>query len=148
MSEQEEGALSDKGGRMRTVTAAVSRDPDKPLSIEQLQIGSPRRDEVMVEIAAVGICHTDIASHMGLLGSNKPIVLGHEGAGVVVEVGDDVEDLRPGDQVLLTASRCGQCRSCLAGDVAYCESVYALNALGNRPDGSSAFADGDVHSHF
>lgn len=133
---------------MRTVTAAVSRDHDKPLSLEQVTLQAPRPDEVVVEIDAVGVCHTDLGSHLGLLGTQHPVVLGHEGAGRVVEVGAEVTSLQPGDPVLLTAATCGNCRSCLNGTPAYCDAFFALNAAAARADGSSAYEGGELHSHF
>lgn len=132
---------------MTAVTAAVSREAGQPLSIEQLELEDPRPDEVLVEIRATGICHTDVGCHLGAYGTTQPIVLGHEGAGTVVAVGAAVTAVAPGDDVVLTVMSCGRCRSCVSGEPAYCAEVFRLNMLGNRPDGSSAFGGG-IASHF
>jgi aryl-alcohol dehydrogenase len=133
---------------MRPLTAAVSRAPDDPLSLEELTIGSPREDEVLIAVAYAGICHTDINCHRGLAPTPKPVVLGHEGAGTVVEVGDRVTGVVPGDRVLMTFSSCGSCPSCLRGRPAYCRDALARNFLAARPDGSSAYGGSGVRSHF
>jgi aryl-alcohol dehydrogenase len=132
----------------RTLTAAVSRGPGDPMSFEQLTMGVPRDDEILVEVRYAGICHTDINCHHGRAPTPQPIVLGHEGAGVVLEIGARVETVSPGDRVLMTFMSCGRCRTCLTGHPAYCPAALALNFLGGRADGSSAYRDTDVRGHF
>lgn len=118
------------------------------MSFEELKLGAPRNDEVVVEVHYGGICHTDINCHHGRAPTPQPVVLGHEGAGTVVEVGAAVTGLAPGDRVLMTFMSCGRCRTCLTGHPAFCPSALALNFLGGRADGSSAFQDTDVRGHF
>lgn len=133
---------------MRPVTAAVLRSPAGPFELADLQLDDPRPDEVVVRTVAAGICGTDLefASMMA-----TPVVLGHEGAGVVEQVGSGVDDLKPGDRVTMTFARCGTCRSCSARAFAYCERFWEYNFIGTRPDGSTALSDGDgtpVNGHF
>jgi aryl-alcohol dehydrogenase len=132
----------------RSLTAAVSRGADDPLVLEKLRIGAPRTDEVLVQVDHAGICHTDINCHHGKAPTPKPVVLGHEGAGTVVEVGAHVTGVAPGDRVLMTFMTCGRCRICLTGRTSYCAESAALNFLGGRADGTGAYVDTDVHSHF
>ena len=129
------------------ITAAVAREVGEPLSLEELELEQPRRDEVLVRIVAAGICHTDISYRNGVYETEFPVVLGHEGAAVVEAVGDGVAGISAGDQAVLTYGTCGRCSLCRAGNPAYCRQIYSLNLKGNRPDGTSAFGDG-VRSHF
>jgi len=133
---------------MRSVTAAVSRDDTGTLAFERLTLEAPRPDEVVVEIGFAAICHTDIKAAHGEQGSRKPAVFGHEGAGIVVDVGSQVTSVSPGDRVMLTHLSCGTCSSCSGGDTAYCLNSRSLNMLAGRQDGSSGFYCSDVHSHF
>ncbi|HTY48361.1 MAG TPA: NAD(P)-dependent alcohol dehydrogenase [Steroidobacteraceae bacterium] len=132
------------------ISAAVSR-PQRPApAIEPLELEEPRAGELLVRIAAAGICQTDLHAHAGRL-SPLPIVLGHEGAGIIEAVGAGVRDLAPGDAVVLSGSSCGSCPSCLAGLPSYCDEAMARNFGGRRTDGSMALSDADaapVHSHF
>jgi aryl-alcohol dehydrogenase len=132
---------------MTAVRAIVSRDPADEPAIEELEIGAPQAGEILIDVKAVGICGSDVSCHEGHFGTEKPIALGHEGAGVVVEIGPGVTAFEPGDRVVLTTSTCGVCESCQAGAPAYCSINYELNIVGNRLDGSSAFVGG-VRSHF
>jgi aryl-alcohol dehydrogenase len=132
----------------RSLTAAVSRSAGEPMSFEELTLGAPRDDEVLVEVHYGGICHTDINCHQGRAPTPHPVVLGHEGAGTVVEVGAGVRTVAPGDRVLMTFMSCGRCRTCLSGHPAYCPSALALNFLGGRADGTSAYQDTVVRGHF
>ena len=129
------------------VTAAVVRKFGAPFSMEQLVLGPPRPDEVLVRVVATGLCHTDLNARDGGMPIPENIVLGHEGAGVVVEVGSAVHHVEQGDHVVLTVDSCGSCRSCRLAQPAHCEDLFALNLSGGRRDGSSAFT-GDVRSHF
>ncbi|MDH7974574.1 NAD(P)-dependent alcohol dehydrogenase [Sphingomonas sp. AR_OL41] len=130
--------------------AAVLRGQSVPMSIEPVIIAKPRFDEVLVKIAGVGVCHTDMVMRDGLLPIPRPVVLGHEGAGRVLAVGSAIDDLAPGDHVALSFSSCGQCPSCDLREPAYCHSWVPLNFFGARADGSTAItaAGGEpVHSH-
>ena len=132
---------------MTVTTAAVAREVGSPFSIEALELEQPRSDEVRVRLVAVGICHTDVNCRNQVYDVRFPIVLGHKGASVVEEIGESVEGLAIGDHVVLGYSSCGHCEQCRGGHPAFCPEVFSLNLLGNRADGSSAFAAG-VRSHF
>jgi aryl-alcohol dehydrogenase len=136
---------------MTTITAAVAREPHAPLSIEELELDEIRDNEVRVRMVATGICHTDAVVRDGLAPTPLPAVLGHEGTGVVEEVGSSVTTVRPGDHVMLAAAYCGTCRQCRAGRMAYCENVLAEDFGGRRRDGSTALSAKDgtpISSHF
>ena len=137
---------------MTTVTAAVAREHHAPLSLEQLELDEIRDNEVRVRMVATGICHTDAVVRDGLAPTPLPAVLGHEGTGVVEEVGRSITTVSPGDHVVLAAAYCGTCRQCRAGRMAYCENVFAEDFGGRRRDGSpppSPRADGTpISSHF
>lgn len=132
------------------IRAAVSHAPDAPLVIETVELDEPRDDEVLVRMVAAGICHTDLGVKASWSAEAGPLVLGHEGAGVIEQVGAGVHSLTPGDHVLLSYRSCGTCRTCAAGDTAYCERFRQLNASGTRPDGSTTMnnAAGPVHGSF
>jgi aryl-alcohol dehydrogenase len=117
------------------IEAAVLREGSAVPKIETLELAPPRPGEVLVRIAACGICHTDlrVAARPG----PRPIVLGHEGAGVIEQVGDGVEGLEPGDPVLMSYGWCGQCAACSRRAKAYCLNGPALNFSGLRADGTS-----------
>ncbi|MFD6391133.1 NAD(P)-dependent alcohol dehydrogenase [Nocardia sp. NPDC060259] len=115
---------------MRT-TAVLSRDPSAAFSIEPVEIDEPRAGEILVRIAAAGICHTDLVTRRAGA-ADRPILLGHEGAGVVAAVGSGVGTVSPGDHVVLTFRHCGACATCLAGRPAYCHRSVALNQFGRR----------------
>jgi aryl-alcohol dehydrogenase len=120
------------------IRAAVTRCADRPPVIETLQLDAPRADEVLVQIVASGVCHTDLfAPRMYPL----PAVLGHEGAGVVVSVGAAVRKVRAGDRVAMTFGSCGRCALCAQGSPAYCEHGHALQFSGGRADGSKTLRD-------
>ena len=131
-------------------TAAVLREQGGAFALEEVEVDAPRAGEVLVRIAGVGICHTDLAAADGALGLPLPIVLGHEGAGTVEAVGPGVTAVAPGDGVVLTYDHCGVCPRCAAGHPAYCERFAVLNASGARADGSTTLsgADGPVHGSF
>ncbi|AXK84905.1 aryl-alcohol dehydrogenase [Nocardia farcinica] len=120
---------------MRTTTAALSRDPRGPFQLEQVCLDAPRPDEILVRVLASGICHTDLVSRAAGA-ADRPVLLGHEGAGVVEEVGGAVTAVRPGDHVVLTFRHCGACRNCATGRPAYCRKATALNTFGRRADGT------------
>jgi aryl-alcohol dehydrogenase len=129
--------------------AAISREGEPLPLIETVDIEGPRADEILVRIVACGVCHTDLKVHEGT--GPKPIVLGHEGAGVVEEVGEAVTALSPGDHVVMSAaSHCGTCSSCRRGAYPYCLEARARNFGGLRMDGTTGLSqDGAlIHAHF
>ncbi len=132
------------------ITAAVVRSKGGPFVIEQLRLSEPRDDEVLVRIVATGMCHTDMIVRDQMYPVPQPIVLGHEGAGIVETVGPRVGKVRPGDHVVLSFMSCGACRQCLQGRPNNCENFNAHNFSGGRADGSGSLADerGAVHDHF
>jgi len=118
-------------------TAAVALAPDQPFVFEQVQLADLRDDEVRVRIVAAGICHTDVAVKTQSVKLPLPMVLGHEGAGVVEAVGSAVRHLRVGDHVVLSGDSCGVCRRCHAGLPSYCDEFVERNLTGLRTDGTS-----------
>jgi aryl-alcohol dehydrogenase len=123
------------------ISAAVSYGADSSVVIQDVEIEPPSNDEVLVRLVASGICHTDLVAKR-LFRPGLPVVLGHEGAGVVEAVGDGVHGVAVGDHVLLSFQSCGSCESCLADVPAYCGQFGALNMTGFRPDGSSPLSRG------
>ena len=124
------------------VRAAVAFEAGKPLEIETVQLEGPRAGEVLVEIKATGLCHTDKYTLSGADPEGLfPAILGHEGAGIVVEVGPGVTGLKPGDHVIpLYTPECRQCRSCLSRKTNLCTSIRATQGRGLMPDGTSRFS--------
>lgn len=123
---------------MRQIKAATIRQKGGPFQIENLMLDEPRPDEVLVKVMATGMCHTDMVARDQLYEVPMPIVLGHEGAGIVEQIGSSVKKLAIGDHVVLTYMWCGHCRPCLRGDLTYCENFYPLNFGGAREDGSTS----------
>ncbi|MFE3032326.1 NAD(P)-dependent alcohol dehydrogenase [Streptomyces canus] len=120
------------------ITAAVSREGRDLPGLEEVDLEDPRPDEVLVRVVATGICHTDINAHQGRgLPVPRPIVLGHEGAGVVTAVGAGVTRLVPGDHVVLSGNSCGVCPRCLDARPTYCREAMRVAFGGARLDGSS-----------
>lgn len=132
------------------VVAAVAREAAGPFSIEELMLEPPRPDEVRVRIVATGLCHTDLVVRDQVIPTPLPLVLGHEGAGVIDAVGADVADLQIGDHVVLGFAACRECKQCDAGQPAYCDHFTPLNFGGARADGSKALSDeaSAIGSHF
>ena len=126
---------------MRT-RAAVAFEAKKPLEIVEVDLDGPRPGEVLVEIKATGICHTDAYTLDGLDSEGLfPSILGHEGAGVVLEVGAGVTSLKPGDHVIpLYTPECRQCKSCLSRKTNLCTAIRATQGKGLMPDGTSRFS--------
>ena len=122
--------------------AAVAWEAGKPLTIETIEIGGPKAGEVLVEVMATGICHTDAYTLSGLDSEGKfPAILGHEGAGIVREVGAGVTTLKPGDHVIpLYTPECRNCKSCLSRRTNLCTSIRATQGQGVMPDGTSRFS--------
>lgn len=123
-----------------TTFAAVAVSPDTPFDFRELDLEEPRPDEIKVKIAATGICHTDIAVKEQTFALPLPMVLGHEGAGVVEAVGSDVTHIKVGDHVVLFGDSCGNCRSCRRGVMAYCDEFVERNLSGERMDGTSCMS--------
>lgn len=132
------------------VRAAVTPAVGARMSIEELALEAPRANEVLVRVVAVGICSTDVHMRDHPVLGPKPIVLGHEGAGIVEQVGTRVTRVKQGDHVVMHYNSCGHCTPCIESDSAYCRHINAYNFSGARPDGSMALSrDGrPVHSHF
>jgi len=133
------------------IKAAVVREKGGPFNVETLTLEGPRRDEVLVKVVATGLCHTDMVARDKGYPVPHPIVLGHEGAGIVESVGADVVKVAPGDSVVLTFLTCGRCKPCRLGRMAHCEKTFPLSFGGTRLDGSTATVDGHgekVHDHF
>ncbi|HSE78587.1 MAG TPA: S-(hydroxymethyl)glutathione dehydrogenase/class III alcohol dehydrogenase [Alphaproteobacteria bacterium] len=124
------------------VRAAVAHRAGAPLAIEEVELAGPRAGEVLVEIKATGVCHTD---EFTLSGADPeglfPAILGHEGAGVVVECGPGVTTLSPGDHVIpLYIPECRQCKACLSRKTNLCVAIRATQGKGVMPDGTSRFS--------
>src|SRR5438034_2675679 len=131
--------------------AAVAFQAKKPLEIVELDLEGPRAGEVLVEIKATGICHTDAYTLDGLDSEGLfPSILGHEGAGVVVEVGAGVTSVKPGDHVIpLYTPECRQCKSCLSRRTNLCTAIRSTQGQGLMPDGSSRFSlNGEKVFHY
>jgi S-(hydroxymethyl)glutathione dehydrogenase/alcohol dehydrogenase len=122
--------------------AAVAFEAKKPLEIVELDLEGPKPGEVLVEIMATGICHTDAYTLDGLDSEGIfPSVLGHEGAGIVREVGAGVTSVKPGDHVIpLYTPECRQCKSCLSGKTNLCTAIRATQGKGLMPDGTTRFS--------
>jgi aryl-alcohol dehydrogenase len=131
------------------VTAAVSRGIGEAPALEALELESPCSGEMLIRLVATGICHTDLHEHPGRV-TPQPVVLGHEGAGVVEELGAGVRGFEVGDHVILSGSSCGRCPSCLASRPTYCDLAMPLCFGGKRLNGTTALRAGavPVHSHF
>ena len=133
------------------VRAAVAHEVGKPLTIETVQLEGPKEGEILVEIKSTGICHTDAFT---LSGDDPegifPAILGHEGAGVVVDIGKNVTSLKKGDHVIpLYIPECRQCKSCLSGKTNLCTAIRDTQGQGIMPDGSSRFSlDGKPIFHY
>lgn len=130
------------------IKAAVLRKRGGPLKIESLEMEGPKDDEVLVRLVASGICHTDIDFCDYWDRADGPIVLGHEGAGVVEQIGEKVKGVRRGDHVVLSYQSCGRCSQCRRGHPTACEHFYEANFGFARLDGSNALHRSGVRGHF
>jgi len=131
--------------------AAVARAPGQPLSLETVDIEGPKAGEVLVEIKATGICHTDEYTLSGADPEGLfPSILGHEGAGIVAEIGPGVTSLKPGDHVIpLYTPECRNCKSCLSRKTNLCTAIRATQGKGVMPDGTSRFScEGEPVMHY
>jgi aryl-alcohol dehydrogenase len=127
------------------IRAAVLRPQSTGLEIESVELEGPRDDEILVRLVASGVCHTDIDF---LAYYDPPVVLGHEGAGVVQEIGRQVSAVKPGDHVVLSYQSCGRCPECQRGHPSGCDYFWELNFGFARLDGSNALAKSGVRGHF
>lgn len=132
---------------MHTIQAAVLHETGGPFVIEPAEIDDLRDNEILVQNVATGICHTDIMVCDGHPG-DKPVILGHEGAGVVIETGKDVKNIQPGDHVLMSFQYCGECEPCRDGRPWRCVRMGELNFGYMRLDGSNAYLNSGVYGHF
>ncbi len=133
------------------VRAAVAFEAGKPLTLETVKLDAPKAGEVLIEIKATGICHTDAYTLSGKDPEGLfPAILGHEGAGVVVEVGEGVMSLKPGDHVIpLYTPECRQCEYCLSQKTNLCQAIRTTQGRGVMPDGTSRFSiDGKMLHHY
>lgn len=131
--------------------AAVVRKAGGPFEIEAVSLQTPQPDEVLVRIIATGMCHTDIAMRDQIYPVPMPIVLGHEGAGIVERVGSGVRKVTAGDHVVLSFMSCGACDQCNSGHPAYCVIGHPLCFGGTREDGTTGTCDEHgrpIHDHF
>jgi len=131
-------------------TAAVVETSGSSFTLQEIDIESPRQDEVLVKVVASGICHTDSYAAEGNYPIPFPAIFGHEGAGIVEKVGSNVHKVVPGDHVLLTFGYCGHCHNCQESHQAYCYDSRDLNVIGTRKDKTSAYSrEGEhVSGHF
>ncbi len=135
-------------GQVYKIRAAVLRKRSGPLKIESLDMEGPRDDEILVRLVASGICHTDITFCDNWEETDHAVVLGHEGAGVVEQVGKSVKRVKRGDHVVLSYQSCGHCRQCKSGRPAHCQYLWELNFGFQRLGGSNALQRSGVRGHF
>ena len=128
--------------------AAVLRDVGSPLEVVDLRLDDPRVDEIEVSIAASGICHSDLSVQRGVVGLPLPVVLGHEGSGIVTKIGSGVTSLREGDHVVLSwVPSCGSCRWCTRGEAYLCATGQRAADAGRMLDGTTRWHDHDTEVH-
>ncbi|MFT4306130.1 MAG: alcohol dehydrogenase catalytic domain-containing protein, partial [Microbacterium sp.] len=136
---------------MTRTQAAVVTSHEHGFTIEDVELDDIRPDEVLVDVVAVGMCHTDLSAASGIIPFPLPAVLGHEGAGRVRAVGAEVTRVAVGDAVLMTFTSCGRCTACRSGHPAYCPHHLQWNLLGGRrADGSHTVRRGEteLNAHF
>src|SRR6478735_4084107 len=131
-------------------TVAVVNAPGEDFVLDEVDVDGPREGEVLVRIVASGLCHTDLTLRSQLPAEMFPRVFGHEGSGVVEEVGADVTGIQVGDHVVLSLASCRECEKCTSGHAGYCDQTMMLNYMGFRMDGSTAYTrdSGPVYGHF
>lgn len=133
------------------VRAAIAYEGRQSLAIEELELRGPGPDDILVRLAGSGLCHTDVKARDGQIAVPKPVVLGHEGAGVVERVGERVAKVKPGDHVVLTYDSCGVCPPCKRSDPAYCDQSTPLNFADARAGETGSFttrSGAAIHGHF
>ncbi len=137
-------------GTSMKIQAAVVRELKAPLTIVTRELDEPRPNEARVRLVATGVCHTDAIVRDGIYPMPLPAVLGHEGAGVVEQVGSEVRSVKVGDHVVMSAAYCTHCIQCRSGQVAYCENLFAEDFGGKRTsDGTTSLKsqDGQLYSN-
>lgn len=133
------------------IKAAVAWKPNSPLSIEEVDLEGPKAGEVLIRVVATGVCHTDAYTLSGMDSEGLfPVILGHEGGGIVEEVGAGVTTLKKGDHVIpLYTPECKECKFCLSGKTNLCVRIRATQGKGVMPDGTSRFSkDGKMIHHY
>jgi aryl-alcohol dehydrogenase len=133
------------------IRAAIAREAGKSLQFETATLEAPRDNEVLVRMVATGVCHTDMVIRDQQYKTPLPMILGHEGAGVIEQVGRNVTTVAVGDHVVMTYMYCGLCAPCATGHPAHCANMGPLNFGGGRMDGSSSACchdGGELHDHF
>jgi S-(hydroxymethyl)glutathione dehydrogenase/alcohol dehydrogenase len=127
--------------------AAVVYEPNTPPRVEDVSLDDPQEREVLIRNVACGICHSDLAAMQGQMGAPMPVVLGHEGAGIVEEVGPGVTTVQPGDHVIAVTVSCGKCRYCAAGVRTHCVEKMPVRLSGALPGGGKRIHKGDQELH-
>ena len=132
------------------ITAAVVDEKGGPFALQEVQLGELRPDELLIKVQAAGICHTDIVVRDQWYPVPLPAVLGHEGGGIVEQVGTAVSGFEAGDHVSLSFNSCGVCRPCLIGRPSYCADFFGRNFGSSRPDGTSGISrdGGPIHGNY
>src|SRR5215472_10451349 len=134
------------------VRAAICFEPKRALEVEEIDLDGPKAGEVLVRLAASGVCHTDAYTMSGKDSEGRfPVVLGHEGAGVVEELGSGVTSVQVDDHVIpLYTPECRNCKFCLSGKTNLCQAIRATQGQGLMPDGTSRLRDrnGDTLLHY
>ena len=137
-----------KAAILRTTLAQRPFSVSKPLSIEEVELDPPKRGEVLIKIKAVGLCHSDLVAITGERAKPMPIVIGHEAAGVVEEIGQDVQGFAEGDHVVPSyVASCGRCEMCSVGRPALCEPATIANANAVLKDGTTRLRQGTTRIH-
>lgn len=132
------------------IRAAIVYEQNGPFLVEEVDLDELRHDEILVRIAGTGICHTDIICRDQVYPVPLPSVLGHEGSGVVEQVGASVTKVTAGDHVVLSFQSCGSCAGCLVGEPAHCLKLFESNFSGTRSDGTTTYRNNsrDIHGNF
>lgn len=132
------------------INAVIASEAEDSFTYAEVEIDAPKSDEILVKIEAVGLCHTDILARQGIFQLGADSVLGHEGAGVVVEIGGAITKVKVGDRVGISFRSCGECPKCESQLAAYCQEFVPLNIKGCRLDDTSALRtdEGDLRSNF
>lgn len=130
--------------------AAVVHEPHGPFLVEELEVDTLRHDEVLIRIAGTGICHTDLICRDQVYPVPLPGIFGHEGSGVVEDIGSSVTKVVGGDHVVLSFQSCGSCSACLRGEPAYCKNIFQCNFSGARDDGTTTYQKDSqkIHGNF
>ncbi|MDB3962186.1 zinc-dependent alcohol dehydrogenase family protein [Paracoccaceae bacterium] len=137
-----------KAAILRTTSAQRPFSVSKPLSIEEVELDPPKRGEVLIKVKAVGLCHSDLVAITGERAKPMPIVIGHEAAGIVEEIGQDVQGFAVGDHVVPSyVASCGRCEMCSIGRPALCEPATIANANAVLKDGTTRLRQGSTRIH-